>query len=761
MIRLSNFSKIAQYAFAVLVVILAWLLREFVNPILGERVPFILFYPTVVLAAWFGGLGPGLLSTALSVFIAWYVFMPPAYSFTLSDPTGLAQLLIFLLASTMISFLAESLHRITRKAQEGERREHQQSEEFRVTLESIGDAVIATDAEGRITFVNRVAEALTGWTHKEVLGRPLDEVFKIVNEQTREAVENPALRALEHGSIVGLANHSVLIAKDGKEYPIDDSAAPIHVTETGTTGAVLVFRDITQRRAAEHELWESRERLRITLSSIGDAVVVTDAASGVTYVNPVAENLLGYSLAQAKSRPLGQVFNIVNEYTRRAAENPVERVLREGHIIGLANHTVLIRPDGTEVPIDDSAAPIHDDTGAIGGVVLVFRNVTERRHAEKAKATLAAIIESSDDAIVSKDLNGRIVTWNAGAERLFGYSEQEVIGQPITLIIPHSHLNEETMILQRIRNGERIDHYETVRQAKNGSLLDISLTVSPIRDGLGNIVGASKIARDITRRKLIEAALSQSQERLRQQAQELEQQLIMSGRLVSLGEVTASMAHEFNNPLGIIMGFVEDMLSSTDPADPNYRALQIIDEEAKRCRQIVRDLMEYARPRSTEFRSTSIADVIEKTLQLVQNRLYKQKIAVEKAIEPELPCIQADSPQLEQVLVNLYLNAIDAMPEGGKLSVGARMVQTDGMAQMVVVTVADTGFGIAETDLAKIFQPFFTAKKRRGMGLGLPICQRIVKNHGGRIEVKSQQEVGSTFIIYLPLEWRPINEENS
>jgi PAS domain S-box-containing protein len=757
----SNFSKTAQYAFAVLVVILAWLLREFLNPILGERVPFILFYPAVVLAAWFGGLGPGLLTTMLSVFIAWYVFMPPAYSLTLSDPTGLAQLLIFLLASTMISFLAESLHRMTRKAQAGERRENQQSEQFRVTLESIGDAVVATDAQGRITFVNRVAEALTGWTHKEVLGRPLEEVFKIVNEQTREPVENPALRALEHGSIAGLANHSVLIAKDGKEYPIDDSAAPIHITEAGTTGAVLVFRDITQRRAAERELWKSRERLRITLSSIGDAVVVTDAAGRVTYLNSVAENLLGYSLAQAKSRPLSEVFNIVNEFTRGAAESPVDRVLREGHIIGLANHTVLIRADGTDVPIDDSAAPIHDDTGAIVGVVLVFRDVTERRRAEKAKATLAEIIESSDDAIISKDLNGRIVTWNAGAERLFGYSEQEVIGQPITLIIPSSHLNEETMILQRIRNGERIDHYETVRQAKNGSLLDISLTISPIRDSLGNIVGASKIARDITRRKLIEETLRKSQERLRQQAQELEQQLIMSGRLVSLGEVTASMAHEFNNPLGIIMGFVEDMLSSTDPADLNYRALQIIDEEAKRCAQIVRDLMEYARPRSTEFCSTSLADVIEKTLHLVQNRLYKQKIAVEKAIEPELPRIQADSPQLEQVLVNLYLNAIDAMPEGGKLSVEARMVQTDGTAQMVVVTVADTGSGIAETDLAKIFQPFFTAKKRRGMGLGLPICQRIVKNHGGRIEVKSQQEVGSTFIIYLPLEWRPSTEENS
>jgi PAS domain S-box-containing protein len=759
MITVSNFSKTVQYAFAVLVVILASLLREFLNPVLGEGVPFILFYPTVVLAAWFGGLGPGLLTTVLSVLISWYVFMRPTYSFTLSDATGLAQLLIFLLASTMISFLAESLHRMTRKAQEGERREREQSEQFRVTLESIGDAVIATDAQGRITFVNRVAEALTGWTHKEVLGRPLDEVFKIVNEQTRDAIENPALRAIEDGSIAGLVDHSVLIAKDGKEYPIDDSAAPIRITETGTTGAVLVFRDITQRRAAERELWESRERLRITLSSIGDAVVVTDAAGSVTYVNSVAEKLLGYNLAQAKSRPLGEVFNIVNEFTRRRAENPVERVLQEGHIIGVANNTLLIRPDGTEVPIDDSAAPIHDDTGAIVGVVLVFRDIAERRRAEKAKATLAAIIESSDDAIVSKDLNGRIMTWNAGAERLFGYREQEVIGRPITLIIPHSHLNEETMILQRIRNGERIDHYETVRQRKDGSLLDISLTVSPLRDGFGNIVGASKIARDISQRKVIEGALRQSEERLRHQAQELEQQLIMSGRLVSLGEVTASMAHEFNNPLGVIMGFVEDMLSSTEPTDPDYRALQIIDEEAKRCRQIVRDLMEYARPRSSELCSTSIADVIEKTLQLVKNRLYKQKIAIEKTIEPEIPRIEADSPQLEQVLVNLYLNAIDAMPEGGKLSVEARMVQTDGTAQMVAITVADTGFGIAETDLPKIFQPFFTAKKRRGMGLGLPICQRIVKNHGGRIEVKSQQEVGTTFIIYLPLESTPIAEE--
>lgn len=162
--------------------------------------------------------------------------------------------------------------------------------------------------------------------------------------------------------------------------------------------------------------------------------------------------------------------------------------------------------------------------------------------------------------------------------------------------------------------------------------------------------------------------------------------------------------------------------------------------------------MEYARPRSTEFCSTSITDVIEKTLQLVDNRLYKQKVAVEKKLAPDQPRIHADSQQLEQVLVNLYLNAIDAMPEGGKLTVEAKTARSDGVAPVTVITVEDTGFGIAETDLPKIFQPFFTAKKRRGMGLGLPICQRIVSNHGGRIEVNSEPGRGTIFKIYLPSE---------
>jgi PAS domain S-box-containing protein len=269
------------------------------------------------------------------------------------------------------------------------------------------------------------------------------------------------------------------------------------------------------RQQAESELAAERERLRITLASIGDAVISTDAECRVTYLNGVAEALTGWTQAEAAGRPLTEIFQIVNERTRQPVENPALRALREGVVVGLANHTILIARDGTERPIDDSAAPMLDESGAPVGAVLVFRDITRRQRAEEAQARLAAIIESSHDAIASKTLDGTVRTWNAGAERLFGYTAEEVVGRPITLIIPPERLDEEKVILARLSRGERIDHYETVRVAKDGRRLDVSLTVSPIRDAEGCIVGASKVARDVTERKQAEQALRASEQRFR------------------------------------------------------------------------------------------------------------------------------------------------------------------------------------------------------------------------------------------------------
>jgi PAS domain S-box-containing protein len=272
---------------------------------------------------------------------------------------------------------------------------------------------------------------------------------------------------------------------------------------------------LAARQRAERELAAERERLRITLASIGDAVISTDAEGRVIYLNGVAEALTGWTQAEAAGRPLQDVFQIVNEHTRQPVENPALVALRDGVVVGLANHTALIARDGTERPIDDSAAPMLDEAGAPVGAVLVFRDVTERRRAEEVQARLAAIIDSSQDAIISKTLDSIIRTWNSGAERLFGYTAEEAVGRSILLIIPPERRDEEREILAKLARGERIEHYETVRMAKDGRLLDISLTVSPIRDAEGLVIGASKIARDITGRKQAEEALQASERRFR------------------------------------------------------------------------------------------------------------------------------------------------------------------------------------------------------------------------------------------------------
>jgi PAS domain S-box-containing protein len=275
-----------------------------------------------------------------------------------------------------------------------------------------------------------------------------------------------------------------------------------------------------QAMRLEHERFDQavgqeRERLRITLSSIGDAVISTDAAGRVVFLNSVAETLTGWSQAEALGRPLTDIFKIVSQLSREPVENPALRALREGHSVALANHTMLVSRDGREWPIDDSASPMRDAAGTSIGAVLVFRDVSERKQAEEAQARLAAIVEFSDDLIISKSLEGIVRSWNGGAERLFGYTAEEMIGRSIEVLIPPERLDEEPQILRRLRSGERVDHFETVRVAKDGRRIDVSLTISPLRDQEGHLIGASKIGRDITRQKLAEAALRASEGRHR------------------------------------------------------------------------------------------------------------------------------------------------------------------------------------------------------------------------------------------------------
>jgi PAS domain S-box-containing protein len=260
---------------------------------------------------------------------------------------------------------------------------------------------------------------------------------------------------------------------------------------------------------------EANEWLRTTLFSIGDGVIAADAGGKVTLLNGIAQSVTGWSQDEAAGKPLDQVFVVRNADTNQELENPVRKVLREGGIVSLAEHMRLIARDGRQIPIDHTAAPILDANHIPVGVVLVFRDITDRQRAEATQQLLASVIEFSDDAIVTKDMNGIVTSWNRGAERIFGYSANEMIGQPISILAPPGRADEMARILDRIRRGERIDHFQTLRRTKGGKLIHISITVSPVRDASGRVTGASKIARNITAQIEAQEEITVERERLR------------------------------------------------------------------------------------------------------------------------------------------------------------------------------------------------------------------------------------------------------
>jgi PAS domain S-box-containing protein len=311
-------------------------------------------------------------------------------------------------------------------------------------------------------------------------------------------------------TILGYLACNVLFIDPRGDLTISDLADAIGLIPYLFTCFLIIAFGESARRA-ERRVAEQGEVLGVTLRSIGDAVIATDIHGRITYLSAVAESLTGWTQAEALGRPLDGVFRIVNEDTGLPVESPAARALREGVVVGLANHTVLIQKDGGECAIDDSAAPIRDETGAVSGCILIFRDVTTLRSVERERASqlhtarlLASIVESSDDAIIGKSLDGVIRTWNAGAERLFGHTASEAIGRHISLIIPPERIAEEDQIIASLRAGRRIEHFETERLRSNGRRILVSLTISPIRDDAGDVVGASKIARDVTRQREIE-----------------------------------------------------------------------------------------------------------------------------------------------------------------------------------------------------------------------------------------------------------------
>lgn len=380
-------SALARYSVAVASVVLGALARQALNPVLGHTaLPLIFFFPAVAISAWFGGLFPAILSLFLSAFAANWLFHDPSHRWTLNSLPDVVALAAFLVSSLLIIAAIEAMHRararalaLTIRDAAAQRKAHEAAARLAAIVEHSGDAMVTKNLEGFIQSWNASAERVFGYRADEIIGKHVTTLFP----PDRLKEEDHILSNLRQGRAVERFE-TIRVAKDGRKIPVAISVSPLRGPEGEIIGASKVIQDITALAAARDALVREKEFFATTLASIGDAVIVTDPQGRITFLNPEAERLTKWTSAEAAGQPLPAVFRIISEQTRAPAENPVEKVLRMRGVVGLANHTLLIAKDGTETPIDDSAAPIYHADGSLLGVVLVFRDFTERKQAETA-----------------------------------------------------------------------------------------------------------------------------------------------------------------------------------------------------------------------------------------------------------------------------------------------------------------------------------------------------------------------------------------
>lgn len=494
------------------------------------------------------------------------------------------------------------------------------------------------------------------------------------------------------------------------------------------------------------------------LEALPDAIVAVDGDGIIVQVNSQAQELFGYF----REELIGQKVEILVPEAYRAqhhshrqtfAETPKTR--RMGADLDLYGK----RRNGSEFPVEIALSPVSTEKGSF--VLSAIRDITDRKRiAEELRraneelyrktveqigeyrSRLASIIDSSEDAILSKNLDGTIASWNRGAERMYGYTLEEVLGKHISLLAPPDRADEISEILQQIIAGENVEHRESIRVTKDGRHLNVSISVSPLRNAIGEIVGASVIARDITAQKRTEAQLRQSQ------------------KMEAIGRLAGGVAHDFNNILGIINACTEFLRDRLDPASDTSTYVENIRKAIDRGKALTRQLLTFSRTSAVQPQLFDLNDRLKDIGKLLRP-LLGDDVEVLIVSKSSSSVIEADPGQLDQIVVNLAVNARDAMPRGGKLILEVGQVkfeeayadrkQSLAAGRYILLTVSDTGTGMDEATVSRIFEPFFTTKELgKGTGLGLATVYGIVKQSGGQILVYSEPGQGTTFKLYFP-----------
>jgi len=601
---------------------------------------------------------------------------------------------------------------------------------YRALLHAAPDAVVVVNQVGNIVFVNGQAEKLFGYRREELIGQPaailLSEHFR-----GRHSVQHSLFLAapLDRPAVAGL--DLVGLRKDGTEFP-----AEIRLSPLDTKQGLLVsnaIRDISDRRRTEEDL----RRLASIVACSDDAITSKTLEGIITSWNAGAERIYGYSSKEAIGKPSSMLVPM-----DCPDETPeILECLKRGETVDHFE-TVRLRKDGKEIQVEITISPIRDEMERIVGASTIARDISGRKRREDELSRLAALVENSNDAIIGKTLDGIITHWNSGAQRIYGYSAAEIIGKSVSILFPSGGSSEIIEMMEKIKGGERVVTSDTIRVRHDGKEIHVALTLSPIKDSGGQVFGVSTVARDVTENKRLEAMFRQSQ------------------KMEAVGQLAGGVAHDFNNLLGVILGYSELLLDRMSPSDPERKSIEEIQKASERGALLTRQLLAFSRKQVLEPKVLDLNAVV-KGMEKMLHRIIGEHMESLVVLNPALGRVRADSGQLEQVILNLVVNARDAMLQGGKLTIETANVQLDAeyAAQHpstvpgphVMVSVSDTGCGMDEKTKAHIFEPFFSTKDSgKGTGLGLSTVYGIVKQSEGSIWVYSEVGIGTTFKVYLP-----------
>jgi PAS domain S-box-containing protein len=613
---------------------------------------------------------------------------------------------------------------------------HDAAARLAAIVDSSDDAIYTTTVDGTITSWNRAAERMFGWPGVAAIGRHAS----VIVPPERRAEDEDVLARVRRGEVVEHVE-TVRLTKDSQHIDVSVSVAPMRDGAGQIVGMSTIVRDVSERRRLD----EARANLAAVVESADEVILSKNLEGIITSWNRSAERVFGWSAAEA----IGRHITLIVPDERHGEEQQVLARIRRGERVD-SFETIRMAKNRRLVDVAMSVSPVRDSLGHVVGASTIARDITERRHFDETRARLAAIVESSEDVIISKNLDGIITSWNRAAERMFGWPAAEAIGQSIMLIIPADRREEEEGVMARIRRGEQVAHFDTVRRTKNGGFVEVSVTVSPVRDSAGRIVGASKIARDITERRRIEEARTQllARERLARETAEAANR--------AKDEFLAVVSHELRTPLNSVFGWARMLQSAPMDEATRDRAVAAIVRGAAAQVRLVEDLLDMSRMATgnmrLDLRLLDLREIVDAALETVRPAAAAKAIEIDSHVEGAPVTVLGAADRLQQVLWNLLINAVKFTPRQGRVYVAVRRADDD-----AELSVSDSGEGIAADVLPHVFERFrqedsSSTRAHAGLGLGLALVRHVVEAHGGSVRAESPGKgKGATFVVRLPL----------